>query len=78
VITVLLLFGLKSVLRDLPGRAATCQYCHRLVHHRLQEHATKFTLFFVPLFTTSKTYRITCSSCGQTSAIKSRNKALVR
>ncbi len=74
-----LLFGLKTALKNLTGRAATCQYCGRLVHHHLQERATKFTLFFIPVFTTSRTYRITCSNCGQSSAIKSRQKkALAR
>lgn len=66
-----LLFGLKTALKDRPGRAATCQHCRLLVHHHLQERATKFTLFFIPVFTTSRAYQITCSNCGQTSAIKS-------
>ena len=69
-----LLFGLKTALKDRPGRAATCQYCRQLAHHHLQERATKFTLFFIPVFTTSRSYQITCSNCGQTSAIKSRRK----
>ena len=67
-----LLFGLKTALTDLPGRLATCQRCHQFVQHHLQQRATKFTLFFIPVFTTSRTYRITCSNCGQTSAIKAR------
>lgn len=69
-----LLFGLKTALRDLPGRKATCQYCGRLVHHHLQERATKFTLFFFPILTTSKNFNITCTHCGQSSTIKSRQK----
>jgi hypothetical protein len=69
-----LLFGLKTTLRNLPGRMATCQYCGRFVHHHLQERATKFTLFFIPVFTTSKTFNITCTNCGQSSTIKSRQK----
>jgi transcription elongation factor Elf1 len=69
-----LLFGLKTVLNDLAGRTASCQHCRQFVHHHLQERATKFTLFFIPVFTTSKTYRITCSNCGQSSAMKSRQK----
>lgn len=74
-----LLFGLKTVLRELPGRTATCQYCRQLVHHHLQERATKFTLFFIPVFTTSKSFSITCSNCGQTSRVDSRQKnALLR
>lgn len=74
-----LLFGFRTVLRDLAGRMATCQYCHRFVQHGLQERATKLTLFFLPIFTTSKSYRITCSNCGQSSTIKARQKnALLR
>ena len=69
-----LLFGLKTLLRDLPGRMATCQYCGRFVHHHLQERATKLTLFFIPVLTTSKKFDITCTNCGQSSTIKSRQK----
>jgi transcription elongation factor Elf1 len=69
-----LLFGLKTVLKELPGRLATCQYCGQFVHHRLQERATKFTLFFIPVLTTSRSYQISCSNCGQTSAIKARQR----
>ena len=72
-----LLFGLKTVLNNLPGRPATCQYCGRFVQHQLQERATKFTMFFIPIFTTSRTYRISCSNCGQASAINSRQKKAV-
>lgn len=69
-----LLFGLKTILRDLPGRMATCQYCGRFVQHRLQERANKFTLFFIPVLTTSKTFNITCTNYGQSSTVKSRQK----
>ncbi|MDI3212300.1 zinc-ribbon domain-containing protein [Arthrobacter sp. AL12] len=74
---MLLLFGLKTVLNNLPGRPATCQHCGRFVHHHLQERATKFTLFFIPILTTSRTYQISCSNCGQTSPINSRQKKAV-
>jgi hypothetical protein len=69
---LILLFGVRTTLRDLPGRMATCQYCGRFVHHHLQERANKFTLFFIPVFTTSKTFNITCTNCGQSSSIKPR------
>ena len=69
-----LLFGLKTTLKDRPGRAATCQYCRQLAHHHLQERATRITLFFIPVFTTSRAYQITCSNCGQASATESRRK----
>ena len=74
-----LLIGLKTVLRGLPGRMATCQQCGRFVQHDLQERATKFTVFFIPIFTTSKNFNIICSNCGQRSSIRSRQKnALLR
>ena len=76
---IFLLFGIKTVLRGLPGRMATCQYCHQFVQHQPQERATKFTLFFIPVFTTSRAYNITCSNCGQNSIVKPRQKdALLR
>jgi tryptophanase len=76
---IFLLFGLKTVLRGHPGRMATCQYCHQFAQHRLQERATKFTLFFIPVFTTSRAHSITCSNCGQNSIVKPRQKdALLR
>lgn len=74
-----LLFGLKTVNKELPGRPASCQYCNAFAHHHLEERSTRFTLFFIPVFTTSRSYRITCSNCGQTSSISARQKnALVR
>lgn len=74
-----LLFGLKTVLHDLPARMATCQYCRAFARHHLRERATRFTLFFIPVLTTSRTYTITCTNCGQNSKINSRQKnALAR
>ncbi|MEV7135659.1 zinc-ribbon domain-containing protein [Arthrobacter sp. NPDC093128] len=76
---MLLLFGLKTVLRALPARKATCRNCGRHVEHYLEERASKFTLFFIPVFTTSRTYRIACSSCGQRSSLSRRGmKALAQ
>jgi hypothetical protein len=47
--------------------------------HHLEERATKLALFFIPVFTPSKSHRIACSNCGQTSMINSRQKkALAR
>ncbi|PNI08642.1 zinc-ribbon domain-containing protein [Arthrobacter sp. AFG7.2] len=69
-----LLFGFKTVLKALPGKPATCQYCRSFVHHHLEERATKFTLFFIPVFTTSRKYHITCTNCGYVSSITARQK----
>lgn len=69
---MLLLFGFKTVLTALPGKPATCQNCRAFVHHRLEERATKFTLFFIPVFTTSRSYQISCTNCGYVSSISAR------
>ena len=71
---MLLLFGFKTVVKALQGKAATCQYCRQVGHHHLEERATKFTLFFIPVFTTSRKYNITCSNCGYVSSISARQK----
>ena len=76
---MLLLFGLKTVVRALPGRHSACRYCGQYVEQYLEERASKFTLFFIPVFTVSRSYRITCSNCGQRSSLSKRGmKALAR
>ncbi|TQJ34598.1 zinc-ribbon domain-containing protein [Arthrobacter sp. SLBN-122] len=71
---MLLLFGFKTVHKALPGRAATCSNCGAFVHHLLEEQATRFTLFFIPVLTVSRKFRITCSNCGYVSSITARQK----
>jgi len=71
---MLLLFGFKTVDKALPGRTATCQHCRAHAHHTLVERATKFTLFFIPVFTTSRKFHITCTNCGYVSSISGRQK----
>ena len=76
---MLLLFGLKTVVRALPGRYSSCRYCGQYVEQYLEERASKFTLFFIPIFTMSRSYRITCSNCGTRSSLSKRGmKALAR
>ena len=76
---MLLLFGLKTVQRALPGRLSLCRSCGQYAEQHLEERANKFTLFFIPIFTMSRTYRITCSNCGQRSSLSKRGmKALAR
>jgi hypothetical protein len=71
---MLFIFGLKTVFRALPGRPATCRNCGQFVQHYLDERARKFTLFFIPVFTTSRSYQITCSNCGRVSSISDRER----
>ncbi|UTT69659.1 zinc ribbon domain-containing protein [Arthrobacter sp. DNA4] len=71
---MLLLFGFKTVHKALPGRTATCPHCGAFIHHLLEEQATRFTLFFIPVLTVSRKYRITCTNCGHVSSISARQK----
>jgi transcription elongation factor Elf1 len=71
---MLLIFGLKNVVRALPGRQATCRNCGQFVQHYLDEHARKFTLFFIPILTISRSYQITCSNCGRVFSISARER----
>ena len=41
-----------------------CGYCDKNVPQRVEKLATKFTLFFVPLFTVSSRYTNQCTNCG--------------
>lgn len=61
---MLILFGFKTVFRVLPGRMLTCKYCGITALQHLEERANKFTLFFIPVFTTSRAYQMVCSKCG--------------
>lgn len=69
-----LLFGFRTVQRPLPGRQATCQRCGQFARHALEERTTRLTLFFIPVFTTARSYRITCSNCGAVNSLTRRQK----
>jgi transcription elongation factor Elf1 len=75
---MLFIFGIKTAVKVLPARMATCQFCGQFARHFLEEHARKFTLFFIPVLTTSRSYQTTCSNCGRVSSMNAREgKALV-
>ena len=41
-----------------------CGYCDKNVPQRVEKLSTKFTLFFIPLFTVSSRYSNQCTNCG--------------
>ena len=63
------LFGLPTKVKALSPRASTCHCCRTLARQHLDERATRFTLFFIPVLTVSRFYQMTCSNCGQHSTI---------
>lgn len=66
---MLIVFGFKTVFRVLPGRMLACRYCGITALQHLEERANKFTLFFIPVFTTSRSYQMVCSNCGGSTSL---------
>jgi hypothetical protein len=68
------LFGFNTKVRTLSATPGVCQYCHREAEQRLQERSTRFSLFFVPLFTVRRKYQINCAYCGGLTEVSREHK----
>ncbi len=68
------LFGTKTVFKTLSAKTGNCRYCGQRAEQRLQERATRFTLFFVPILTFRRKYQVSCSNCGGTTEISRQQK----
>ena len=74
---MLILFGFKTAVKELFRRQAVCPNCGQHASQRVDERASKFTVFFIPLFTTRRRYLRTCAYCGVTAELsKSEKNAL--
>jgi hypothetical protein len=74
---MLILFGFKTAVKELFRRHAVCSNCGQNASQRVDERASKFTLFFIPIFTTRRRYSRTCAYCGITAELsKSEKNAL--
>lgn len=71
---MLILFGLKTAVKELFRRQWVCGNCGRNASQRVDERSTRFTLFFIPLFTTRRRYSRTCSYCGITAELSKAEK----
>ncbi|WP_434613844.1 zinc-ribbon domain-containing protein [Arthrobacter sp. A5] len=69
-----LLFGFKTVFHTLFSRPGTCQYCGQCARQDVEERATKLTVFFIPLLTTSRHYWLTCTNCARTTVLTTGQK----
>jgi transcription elongation factor Elf1 len=65
----MIIVGFRSYVRALAIVTLVCGRCGSTAAHRLIERTRKFTLFFIPLFPVSKSRVITCTACGQASAV---------
>lgn len=60
-----LLFGLRTRDRLIATQPGTCEFCGITATQALVKRATKFTLFFVPLFPVRPSrYHLDCGNCG--------------
>jgi hypothetical protein len=66
---MILLFGTKSYETLLTVVSFACRYCGMSVPQRVFKRATKFSLFFIPLFTVSTSHFVECSNCAGTTAL---------
>jgi len=74
-----ILFGFTSRPRVLTMRPGSCAYCGVHGPHRIIEEAGKFSVFFIPLFTTSRKYYSICANCGgRTDMSRQQKDALLR
>ncbi|WP_323959936.1 zinc-ribbon domain-containing protein [Arthrobacter sp. JZ12] len=74
---MLILFGFNTRVKELFRRQAVCSNCGQHASQRVDERSTRFTVFFIPLFTTRRRYSRTCAWCGITAELsKSEKNAL--
>ena len=73
----MLIFGLTTKVFQLAMLNLICTFCGNPSAQALRRRVTKFTLFFIPLFTTRRRYLRTCAYCGVTAELsKSEKNAL--
>lgn len=65
----MLIWGTRTNVFVLAVTQFVCRVCGRNSPQRVLSRVTKFTLFFLPLFTTSKTFHVECLTCGATSHV---------
>ena len=66
---MLLIFGTTLRDRVLAVVSFVCEYCRTPASQEVIESATRFSVFFIPLFTVSRRYVVVCSNCGGITAL---------
>jgi hypothetical protein len=61
---VFLLFGTRATEAVINVVSFVCGFCGVAATQHVVKRSTKFTLFFVPLFTVSSSYFNSCDNCG--------------
>lgn len=60
----MLIWGWKTFVTRLAVRSEACGTCGHLAAQVIDRRRNKFTLFFIPLFTTSTKYFQQCTLCA--------------
>lgn len=66
---MLVIFGTKAYASVLATVMAVCTVCGNPAAQRVEKRVTKFTVFFLPLFTISTRYAVQCAMCGAISRL---------
>ena len=66
---IFFVWGFKRYLTPLAMLTLVCGHCQRPTAHPLRKMVTKFTLFWIPLFPTSKKFVLQCTFCGYTQQV---------
>jgi len=65
----MIIYGWRRSVRQLATATYVCGTCQNPTAHALRRTATKFTLFFIPLFPISSKYFTVCTFCGATNKL---------
>jgi zinc-ribbon family len=65
----MIIFGWRTAVHRIAMLLLLCQVCGNRAAHPLDKLVEKFTLFFIPVFPLSTSYRLTCTACGVSQAI---------
>ncbi len=65
----MLIWGTRAQSILLTMTRFVCGLCLKDAPHRFYERNTKFTFFFVPIFTSNRYYYIDCVGCGSTTLV---------
>ncbi len=74
---MIVLFGTRTYREVLAVVTLLCRYCGNSAAHRVEKLTTKFTLFFLPLFTVTRRYTVQCATCAETSRIDKNEAELL-
>lgn len=65
----MIFFGSKVVQHELPPEQHVCPNCLSVTSHTVTEYDTRFTLYFIPLFSVKRDILFRCEQCGDSHLI---------